>query len=103
MNLARLGEESLQTWGEYVSLAFEGREWTNVEQQRAANRFAHALGRLGVGPGDRVVVTAPELLDKLGGWPGAVVLVGGGAGGQAWDALLAGEPDAFVTVARADD
>jgi len=150
MNLARLGEESVQTWGEYVSLAFEGREWTNVEQQRAANRFAHALGRLGVGPGDRVVVllpncpevlqayagilktgaiivpvvfllgpaevrhilddsearvvvTAPELLDKLGGWSGAVVLVGGGTGGQAWDTLLAGEPDAFATVDRADD
>jgi long-chain acyl-CoA synthetase len=150
MNLARLGEESVQTWGEYVSLVFEGREWTNVEQQRAANRFAHALGRLGVGPGDRVmvllpncpevlqayagilktgavivpvvfllgpsevrhilddsaarvVVTTPELLDKLGGWSGAVVLVGGGAGGLAWDGLLAGGPEAFATVERADE
>src|SRR6266571_8663930 len=33
MNLARLGEENVRTFGEYVSLAFEGREWTNVEQQ----------------------------------------------------------------------
>ena len=48
VNLARLGEDCVQTWGEYVSLAFEGREWTNVEQQHAANRFAHALRRLGV-------------------------------------------------------
>lgn len=46
MNLARLGDESGQRWGEYVSLAFDGREWTNVEHQRAANRFAHALREL---------------------------------------------------------
>ena len=151
MNLARLGEDSVATWGEYVSLAFEGREWTNLEQQRAANRFAHALRRLGVDPGDRVVVllpncpevlqayaailkaggvivpvvfllgpdevkhiladseakiviTAPELLGKLEGWTGGVtVLVGGGTGGLAWDALLTGEADAFPTVDRNDD
>jgi long-chain acyl-CoA synthetase len=60
MNLARLAEESLLRWGEYVSLAFEGREWTNVAQQRAANRFAHALQRLGLAPGDRVVVLLPN-------------------------------------------
>jgi len=150
MNLARLGDESVQRWGEYVSLAFDGREWTNVEQQRAANRFAHALRRLGLGAGDRVVVllpncpevlhayagilkaggvivpvvfllgpsevrhiladsearivvTAPEFLDKLDGWTGSVVLVGGGAGGRAWPELIAGEPDTFATVERADD
>lgn len=56
MNLAALGEENLQTYGESVALAFEGHEWTNVEQQRAANRLAGALRRLGIGPGDRVVV-----------------------------------------------
>jgi long-chain acyl-CoA synthetase len=150
MNLARLGEESVQRWGEYVSLAFDGREWTNVEQQRAANRFAHALRRLGLGAGDRVVVllpncpevmqayagilkvggvivpivfllgpaeirhiladsearvvvTAPEFLDKLDGWTGVVVLVGGGAGGRDWHELIAGESDTFATVERADD
>jgi long-chain acyl-CoA synthetase len=128
MNLARLGEDSLQTWGEYVSLAFEGREWTNVEQQHVANRFARALRRLGLEIGDRVVVllpncpevlqayagilkaggvivpvvfllgpdevrhiladseakvvvTAPELLGKIEGWTGTVVLVGAGPGG----------------------
>jgi long-chain acyl-CoA synthetase len=65
MNLATLGEDSVRTHGEYVSLAFEGREWTNVEQQRAANRLANALCRLGVGVGDRVVVmlhNCPEVL-----------------------------------------
>jgi long-chain acyl-CoA synthetase len=149
MNLARLGEDSVRTYGEYVSLAFEGREWTNVEQQHAANRFAHGLRRLGLGAGDRVVVllpncpevlqayagilkaggvivpvvfllspeevrhiladsgatvvvTATPFLDKIEGWRGAVVLVGGGDGGQAWDELLAGQPDDFPTVERDD-
>ena len=150
MNLARLGEDSVRTWGEYVSLAFEGREWTNVEQQRAANRFAHALRGLGVGPGDRVVVllpncpevlqayagilktgavivpvvfllgrdevrhiladseakvvvTASAFVDKVEGFSGALVLVGDGAGGDGWDALIGGESDVFASVDRADD
>ena len=30
MNLAALGEENVRRYGEYVSLAFEGREWTIV-------------------------------------------------------------------------
>jgi long-chain acyl-CoA synthetase len=149
MNLARLGEESVRTYGEYVSLTFDGREWTNVEQQRAANRVAHALVRLGLGPGDRavvllpncpevlqayaailklggvivpvvfllgpeevrhiladsearVVITAAPFLDRIEGWTGPVVLVGGGDGGLAWDELVAGHPDDSATVERAD-
>jgi long-chain acyl-CoA synthetase len=149
MNLARLGEDSVRTYGEYVSLAFDGREWTNVEQQRAAARFAHALRQLGVGVGDRVVVllpncpevlqayaailkvggvivpvvfllgpeevrhilvdsrarvvvTATQFLDKIEGWTGPIVLVGGGDGGHEWDALVAGRPDDVSTVERDD-
>jgi len=60
MNLARLGEENLEKYGEYVSLLFEGKEYTNREQHRAANRLAHALRGLGVGVGDRVVVMLPN-------------------------------------------
>src|SRR4051812_16244377 len=149
MNLARLGEDSVQRYGEYVSLAFDGVEWTNAAQQRAANRFAHALARLGVRAGDRVlvllpnspevlqaytgilktgavivpvvfllgpvevrhiledsgasvVVTAPEFVDKLGGWAGPVVLVGAGERGPSWADVIAGEPDTFTTVERDD-
>ena len=65
MNLARLGDESVERFGEYVSLAFEGREWTNVEQQRVAHRFAHALRHLGLGPGDRAVVLLPNCPEVL--------------------------------------
>ena len=60
MNLATLAEENVRRYGEYAALAFEGREITNVDQQRAANRLAHALAKLGVGVGDRVAVILPN-------------------------------------------
>jgi long-chain acyl-CoA synthetase len=103
MNLARLGEENVERFGEYVSLAFEDREYTNVEQQRAASRLAHALTRLGVAEGDRVVVmlpNCPEVLQayaaKMEGWPGTVIMVGGGGSGLAYDDLVAAESDRFA-------
>jgi long-chain acyl-CoA synthetase len=70
MSLARLGDENIQRYGEYEALAFEGRRWTNVDQHRAACRTAHALRRLGVQPGDRVVVmlpNCPEVMQSYGG------------------------------------
>ena len=60
VNLATLGEENVRQHGEYVALVFEGRELTNVDQQRGANRFANALRRLSVAPDDRVVVMLPN-------------------------------------------
>jgi long-chain acyl-CoA synthetase len=60
MNLATLGDDNVQTYGEYPALVFEGRELTNVDQQRGANRLAHALAAQGVRPGDRVVVMLPN-------------------------------------------
>ena len=70
MTLARLGDENIQRFGEYEALAFEGRRLTNVDQQRAACRVAHALRRLGVETGDRVVVmlpNCPEVMQSYGG------------------------------------
>ena len=76
MSLARLGDENIQRYGEYEALAFEGRRWTNVDQHRAACRTAHALQRLGVELGDRVVVmlpNCPEVMQSYGG----ILRVGG--------------------------
>src|SRR5262245_58770833 len=70
MPLTRLVEESLEKYGEYPALAFEGRQYTNLEQHRTAGRVAHALRRLGVAPGDRVMVmlpTGPEARQIYGG------------------------------------
>jgi len=75
VNLATLGEENVRTYGEYVALAFEGRELTNVDQRRAANRFANALRRLGVQPDDRVVVMLPNCPEVLAAY-GAITKLG---------------------------
>src|SRR5712691_4829478 len=69
MSLARLAQDALDKYGEYTALAFEGRQYTNVDQHRAASRLAHALLRLGVAPGDRVMVmlpNCPEVMDSYG-------------------------------------
>jgi len=76
MTLARLGDDNIRRYGEYEALAFEGRRLTNVDQHRAACRAAHALRRLGVGPGDRVVVmlpNCPQVMQSYGG----ILRVGG--------------------------
>lgn len=76
MNLARLGEESIQRYGEYTSLAFEGRQYTNVEQHRAGARLANALRRLGVDTGDRVVVMLPNCPEVMQSYS-AILRAGG--------------------------
>ena len=76
MTLARLGDESIQRYGEYEALAFEGRRLTNVDQQRAACRVAHALRRLGVAVGDRVVVMLPNCPEEMQSY-GGILRVGG--------------------------
>ena len=70
MSLTRLAQDSLDTFGEYVALSFEGRQYTNVEQDRAASKLANALRRLGVEPGDRILVmlpNCPEVVQSYGG------------------------------------
>jgi long-chain acyl-CoA synthetase len=70
VNLAGLGDENVRKYGEYPSLVFEGRESTNVEQARQANRLANALRRRGIAAGDRVAVmlpNCPEVLQAYGG------------------------------------
>jgi len=60
MSLTRMADESLDRYGEYVALSFEGRSFTNAEQERSACRLANALRRLGVDAGDRVMVMLPN-------------------------------------------
>src|ERR1700736_325145 len=76
MSLTRLADESLDKHGEYAALAFEGRRYTNLEQARASAQLAHALRRLGVGPGDRVVVMLPNCPEVIQSY-GAILRCGG--------------------------
>src|SRR5258705_422951 len=47
MTLARLAEDGLDKYGEYVALAFEGRQYTNLDQQCSASRLADGPPRPG--------------------------------------------------------
>ena len=76
MALTRLASESLQKYGEYEALAFEGRRYTNLDQDRSACRLAHVLRRLGVGAGDRVMVMLPNCPEVISSY-GAVLKAGG--------------------------
>jgi long-chain acyl-CoA synthetase len=62
MNVAILGEQNLERFGEYVVLNFEGRDYTNAELLADSHRLANALRDLGVGPDDRVAVMLPNCL-----------------------------------------
>ncbi len=63
MNVAQLGKENLERFGEYTSSIFEGKEYTNVEMDRWSNRVGNALKSLGVKRGDRVVIQLPNCLE----------------------------------------
>ena len=55
-NLARLAEGSLDRHGDYDSLFFEGRWHSSGSLAERAQRLAAGLVRLGLEPGDRIVV-----------------------------------------------
>lgn len=56
MNTAQLTLDNLDRYGEYTSVWFEGRSFTNIEQYARACRMAAALQARSVSRGDRVVV-----------------------------------------------
>jgi long-chain acyl-CoA synthetase len=56
-NLARLAEASFERRGDYESLLFEGRWYSSGELFDRAQRIGTALAELGIGPGDRVIVS----------------------------------------------
>lgn len=64
MNIAELALKNLAV-GEHVSNIFEGQEITNVQMDRAARKFGHALKKLGVSKGDRVIMQMPNCPEVL--------------------------------------
>ena len=84
MNLAELTLNNIKEFGEYVSLVFEERDYTNVELNRQAECLAKGLQELGMKPGDRLAMmmgNAPEVLVtfaasyKLGTWAMPILFV----------------------------
>lgn len=59
MNIAELTTQNMET-GERVNYIFEGREYTNIEMDRAAKKLGNVLKLLGVERGDRVILQLPN-------------------------------------------
>jgi len=64
MNIAELSLNSLEL-GEHVSIIFEGKEFTNLQMDSAAQRLGNALKELGVKRGDRVILQMPNCPEIL--------------------------------------
>ena len=60
MNLGSLTRENVERYGEYESIYFEGKWYTNVEMELNGNRLGNALKSLGVNKGDRVAIQMPN-------------------------------------------
>jgi long-chain acyl-CoA synthetase len=70
VNLARLGEQNVERFGEYEAIRWNDRWITNVQQVADAKRFARALVSMGLRPDDRVAVmlpNCPEVFHVIGG------------------------------------
>ncbi len=65
MNAARLALDSMDEYGEFTAIHFEGTSHSNVEQNAFAGRLASLLQQHGVKPGDRVVVQMPNSREVL--------------------------------------
>ena len=53
-------EETIRHWGDRTAMVFYGARWSYRELGEAVERFAAALAREGVGPGDRVALVLPN-------------------------------------------
>ncbi|MEW5944976.1 MAG: long-chain fatty acid--CoA ligase [bacterium] len=76
MNLIEVARENLEKFGEYASLVFEDREYSNVDIQEKGNRLAGGLRKLGLERGDKVVVSVPNCPEVLVSYS-AVLKIGG--------------------------
>jgi long-chain acyl-CoA synthetase len=58
--LTEVVEESVRRWGDRTALVYYGAKWTYRRFWQESERFAAALAREGVGPGDRVALYLPN-------------------------------------------
>src|SRR5215469_8176815 len=60
MNVARLEDENLETYGDYDALVVGSRTWTSRALHDHCRRLAGALTQLELAPGDRMVLLLPS-------------------------------------------
>ncbi|MFH1539907.1 MAG: AMP-binding protein, partial [bacterium] len=75
MNLVNLALESIEKFGEMVSLVYEGKEYTNVQIHEEGDRLAAGLSKLGLSKGDKIIVCAPNCPEILTSY-GAILKMG---------------------------
>ncbi len=77
MNIVEFSIQSIETYGEYKSLNYEGRWFTNVELDKRSRQIAVGLCEIGVKHGDRVAMVlgnCPEVINtfyacfRIGAW-----------------------------------
>ena len=66
MNIAELAIKSLDKFGEYESLHFEGKWYTNAELINRSQQVSQGLTDLGVKHGDRVTTVLGNCIEVLG-------------------------------------
>ena len=76
MNVGKLIEENVKRFGEYESIYFDGKWYTNSEINRTSNKLGNVLKALGIGKGDRVAVQMPNSPPVFSAFP-AIYKVGG--------------------------
>ncbi|MEW6200330.1 MAG: AMP-binding protein, partial [bacterium] len=70
MNLINLQKENLEKFGEYTSLAYEDKEYTNLQIHTLGNQLANGLKNLGLTEGDKVIVCVPNCPEVLVSYSG---------------------------------
>jgi long-chain acyl-CoA synthetase len=70
MNLVELAEQNVQRFGEQTAIVYNDEEFTNARLLGNADRLANGLIRLGVKPGDRVLVMLMNSPDVMVGYQG---------------------------------
>ncbi len=61
MNVVKLGEEHIQELGDTLSVIFEDEEYTGAQINEMGQKLASGLKSLGIGRGDHVVVSLPNM------------------------------------------
>ncbi|MCL8206795.1 MAG: AMP-binding protein [Actinomycetia bacterium] len=93
--LTRVLSDNIAAYGPYPLLYDGPRTFTNVDTLNHADRISRLLASLGVGPGDRVVVSMPNAAEVIFAYYGVL-----GAGGVIVPVMFLLQPPEFTYILR---